>query len=318
MNIYEFLNMPSRGTKVTQLVKHFDEVPESRKEYPYYGQVKKDGVHCIVVVDKFGSVGLFSRTGKAFTNVEHIKALILHNGWPEGVYMAELCCDKCSLEVLSGIVNPNRKKGLDIEQLHYLGYSDLFIFDFLSVGAFKAGLTHAPYKVRHRLVRELIGNFANVLPYQLIWDEEQKAAFTKKCIDDGEEGAVYKHVSAPWVAGHKGWHQMKEVRGVHYDLECIGYEEGEGKYAGKVANLLFKWKDGKTIKAMLGKGWTHDDAEEMYNIIKDFVPHFTNVDIVGNPIGAVFHVYALQESSKGKLRLPKVGEKRIDKVVADV
>lgn len=57
---------------------------------------------------------------------------------------------------------------------------------------------------------------------------------------------------------------MKIVRGVSYDLECVGIEEGTGKYKGKVANLIFRWKEGKTVKAMLGKGWTHHDAKQMF------------------------------------------------------
>ena len=36
------------------------------------------------------------------------------------------------------------------------------------------------------------------------------------------------------------------------------------------------------------------------------------------PIGKIFQVYALQESSHDKLRLPKVGELRFDKIIADI
>ena len=124
-------------------------------------------------------------------------------------------------------------------------------------------------------------------------------------IKKGEEGIVIRDIDAGWEAGHKGWRVMKMVRGVDYDLECIGWEEGEGKYEGKVANLLFKWKGGKTIKAMLGKGWTHMDAQQM----------FQNTARLK---GTIFQVYALEESSKGKLRLPKVGELRHDKLESDV
>jgi ATP-dependent DNA ligase len=136
-------------------------------------------------------------------------------------------------------------------------------------------------------------------------------------ISGGEEGIVIIDLDANWVAGHKGWRKMKKVRGVDYDLTCIGYEEGTGKYAGKVANLIFNWKDGTTIKCMLGKGWTHDMAEAMFSAIE--YSHMPNTGIHPNdPRGSIFQVYALEESSKGKLRLAKVGEKRHDKNKADV
>ena len=52
MNIFDFLGVYSylrTGNKVTQHVKHIDEVPDSKKHWPMIGQVKKDGVYCLVV-----------------------------------------------------------------------------------------------------------------------------------------------------------------------------------------------------------------------------------------------------------------------------
>ena len=138
----------------------------------------------------------------------------------------------------------------------------------------------------------------------MIHDDKQKGQFTKACIAAGEEGAVYKRPGCEWEAGHKGWHQMKEVREVTYDLKCVGYEEGSGKYKGKVANLIFQWRDGETIKAMLGKGYTHKDAEGMFNDHSLFMYK-------------VFRIRGLQDSSKGKIRLPKVQEERHDKSEGD-
>ena len=102
---------------------------------------------------------------------------------------------------------------------------------------------------------------------------------------------------------------LKIVRTVAYDLRCIGWEEGKGKYTGKVANLIFKWHGTQKVKAMLGKGWSHEDATRMYNEIKN------GGEL--NVIGRIFTVYGLQDSSKGKIRLPKVGELRHDKEDAD-
>ena len=46
-NVFEFLGLPKAHrpiSKVVQLVKHYDEVPDSRKSFPLIGQVKRDGV----------------------------------------------------------------------------------------------------------------------------------------------------------------------------------------------------------------------------------------------------------------------------------
>jgi len=187
----------------------------------------------------------------------------------------------------------------------------------LTISAFIEGKTHVTYLKRHaalvRRMQEASGHLckvglSNVLDLTELHSEDEVQAFAQAHIDAGREGAVYKY-DADYEAGHKGWRQTKIVRGVSFDLTCIGWEEGKGKYAEKVANLIFRWKDGKTIKAMLGKGWTHDLAAQMYQHIK------TGGDLM--PIGRIFEVTALQGSSKGKLRLVKCGEMRHDKEQAD-
>lgn len=323
MNIFELLGLHSEHRikdKVTMKVKHWDEVPESKKlkEGSYYGQVKKDGIFCHVVKYE-GAYYLFSRTGMKLTNTNRLLQQLM--AWGEslhdGVYMTELCCDFCSLEALSGIFNPNRVKVLDENQKEWCDASYLCFHDYVTVEEFIAGESKLDYGHRYSLLRGMVPFEFTVLDVELV-DVEDVDSFAKYYIDNDEEGVVLKRIDEIWVAGHKDYRMMKIVRGVDYDLLCIGVEEGTGKYKGKIANLIFRWKKGKTVKAMLGKGWTHEDAEWLFKCWScgesiNGTPHSE-----GSPIGKIFQVYALQESSKGKLRFPKVGELRFDKTEADV
>lgn len=302
-NVFEFLGLPKGHRpigKVVQLVKHYDEVPDSRKSFPLIGQVKRDGVFAMQVSYQ-GRHAIFGRTGLQLTNVSHV----IRDHLPDGVYIAELTCNLMSLEQLSGCVNPNRVEPLSEDMACKAKDFKMEYHDLIPIPGFIAGVHGKGYTDRHLLLSELVGE-SNCLPYYTLDCETDLQALADFFISDGEEGAVFKQDTS-WEAGHKGWRSMKIVRGVSYDLECIGYEEGTGKYAGKVANLLFRWKCGKTIKAMLGKGWTHADAERMFSYIRRGF----------GPVGAIFKVVALQESSKGVLRLPKVREQRHDKVKAD-
>lgn len=306
MNVFEYLGLKAdhrEESKIVQKVRHLSEVPESRRVWPAYAQVKKDGVFCLVVV--YGGIAmLFSRTGKLFQNTAELTSEINMSGFKDGVYVAELCNSHISLEVLSGMVNPNRNKPLSEEKKVLLSSNFLWFHDYLSLEDFTKGYTEREYLLRNTdLVLLLpIGTGSwSILPLTVVKDEEEFLAFSKACINNGEEGAVGKP-SVSWESGHKGWRSFKEVRGVDYDLKCVGVEEGTGKYKGLAANLLFNWKGGKIIRAMLGKGWTHDDAKAFF---------------LFPPIGNIFQVYALQESSKGVLRLPKVGELRHDKSESD-
>ena len=316
MNVFEFLGLPEEHrklkNKVTQLVKHWDEVPVSRKDgKDLVVQVKRDGVCALTVVREDGKVGIFSRTGNRFTNTE---SLVSHatNVMPirAGVYMGEMWLPKeiASLEEVSGMTNPNRVNQLDARRAILTSTLRMSFFDFIELDEFIEGRSATPYFDRHEKLNYAFvcgGRIFDILPYECAPDEAAIEFNLQDQIKKGEEGIVIRDIDAGWEAGHKGWRVMKKVRGVDYDLECIGFEEGEGKYEGKVANLLFKWKGGKTIKAMLGKGWTHMDAQQM----------FQNTARLK---GTIFQVYALEESSKGKLRLPKVGELRHDKLESDV
>ena len=329
MNVFEYLEVPAHlhrtEKKVVQLVKNYDEVNPKTEQgiyhknssFPLWGQVKKDGVFCMLVVEE-GLCAMFNRTGRRMTNTKGLedmyKMYAIHDKLPDGVYLGELCNPNVSLEVLSGCVNPNRTKPLDLDQVLVVNKMVIHFFDYLQVDEFIKGKSDSKYSTRwamlHCCLQDL--NWEDSLGPEIIMitNEQELRAFAQKHIDAGEEGAVFKQ-DVGWLAGAKDWHQMKLVRGIHVDLECIGYEEGTGKYEGKVSNLLFRYKDGKTVKAMLGKGWTHDDAAYLFNCV-------TKPNHPCTPIGQIYHVYGLQPSSKnGLIRLPKVGELRHDKTEPD-
>mgnify|MGYP003654153240 CR=1 FL=1 len=323
MNIFEHLGLPAdhrKENKTTQLVKHWHEVPESRKDGKEFAiQKKKDGVCAIVVVDELHRAAIFSRTGRRFTNVESLEAKLTGAAFPDGVYFGELCLEDVSLEVLSGMVNPNRTKPLEFDRQGLVEQAVIYFFDMISLTEFEKGESTRCFYDRWSdlegsldtiMLAEFFDLLYPVFGYQ---SEESIEQFKDAMVGRGEEGIIIRDPNAGWKAGHKGWHVMKKVKDVDYDLRCIGFEEGTGKYVGKVANLLFEWKGGKTITAMLGKGWSHEHAEDMF---RDFTHE--EYEDRHSPLGCIFQVYALEESSKGVLRLPKVGELRHDKAESDV
>ncbi len=335
MNIFEFLGLPAdhrnNEKKTTQLVKHYDEVTEKNKTGKELAiQLKKDGV-CSIVIVKSGFTNIFSRTGREFTNTIKLRDTISSMGLRDGVYFGEMTCDVAgvSLEMLSGVVSPNRVKPLDQDQVAIAHNLTMNFFDLISLESFIEGVSQTPYRTRYdHLVERVYGNDsdlikdlpANVNVIALIPVREAEIeSYLNAAVNAGEEGIIIADVNADWVAGHKGWRKMKKVRGVDYDLKCIGYEEGTGKYTGKIANLIFQWKGGKTVKCMLGKGWTHQMAEDMFvaAVRADSLGRNHGIKM-SDPVGKIFQVYALEESSKGKLRLPKVGEQRHDKTEADI
>ena len=317
MNCFSFLSLPENhrsGNKIVQLVKHMHEVPAKKLQWPAYAQVKKDGVFCMLVVHRVHGHVLcraFGRTGKKLSAMDPtcrwMEERVDARDMESGVYIGELCNSTISLEELSGIVNPNRTQPLSEEAALSHEDSGLYLHDHLYLHEFIDGVALRPYRTRYEHMQGMAAGYFPVLDLHVVQDPEHFEEYADRCIARGEEGAVLKQ-DCDWLAGHKGYRTVKKVRQVSYDLLCTGIEDGKGKREGIAANLFFQWRDGKTLKADLGKGWTDAQRAVLWD---------NRSDSLLGPVGQIYRVYGLQDSSKGVIRLPKVGEVRHDKNVPD-
>lgn len=295
-----------------QLVKHIDEVPESKLAGTKYMQVKLDGVWCGLLVFK-GQCIAISRTGNIYTNLEWLtcQSTLL----PDGLYIGELWVSKSllSLEELSGLINCNRKEALEAEQLVKLQSASLAMHDYLTIPEFVNGESPRLYSVRYADLKSAVNLRSDERSTYIIRNYVCESlmefhAFADECIARGEEGAVLK-LEEGWVAGHKGYRVTKRVRGIHVDLVCTGYSIGDkGKRKGQIAKLHFEYK-GKEFTADLGRGWSDDKRIALTHKVMEWGD--------SQVVGKIWHVSGLQESSKGVIRLPKVNEERFDKLEPD-
>jgi ATP-dependent DNA ligase len=194
------------------------------------------------------------------------------------------------------------------EQEEMLKGVDYFVHDVLTFQEVYNGYSPVKQRDRRKRVEALHPRVARATG-MLIHDLVEENIFFNEAMAHNCEGIVLKNPSADYEAGHKGWRTMKRVRDLHVDLKCLAVETGKGKRTGQIARMQFKYK-GKTFWADLGAGWT--DAKRIALTYEWIAQN------IHSPIGKVFHLSALQESSKGSLRLPKVNEMRIDKEVEDV
>lgn len=286
-----------------QLVKHFDEVPASKRKYKMLGQIKYDGVW-IGLLKQGDEVTCISRTGNVYKNTGWIEHLAKTALLTDGLFIGELVNGKLALEELSALVNTNRKKKLTADEAATLGESIIYMHDWVSIPGFKDGIlewgyfNRYPYMINNVLTDKLFRHVASVQ----ILSEHEARKYAGELIKLGYEGAVFKQ-NCMWAAGHKGFHSMKVVREVTYDLECVGYTMGKtGKRIGQLATMQFRFKGGKIINADLGKGFLDTERLEL-----------TEQAQAGELDGTIWRVKGLQDGSKGSIRLPKVQEERFDK-----
>lgn len=320
---FGFAAIARSEAKVTQLVKHFAEVPDSKIPNNLIGMLKEDGISCLMVVYK-KQAEFFTRTGKKMTNTAQLKNNVYMQTTviPDGVYAGELCTyANASLEELGGTTNPNRVEALSVSDLkeplanttrvQIAELLHLRVFDYVTIAQFIAGKTVGFNRLsRVKFIKDHLGHSQFLSRIQPEWVAKTHLDdYAEELIQKGAEGAVFSNPNAEWVAGHKGFHQMKLVRGIHLDLTCMGVVWGEdgGKYADLIGALKFEYK-GLPFNAGLGKGW--DVPRQLYETLA-YKKDPTEI------VGKLWHVYGLQVSSKGVIRLPKVAEKRIDKTISD-
>ena len=327
MNVFEFLGLQKghrSSSKVVQKVQAFKDANKKKISRYQMGQRKYDGVYLnMVVTDNL--VGLFNRTGKPFTNLTEFLIKInpqLDEGHDQRCFFGELCCDCCSLEELSGMVNPNRTKPLSEKQQERIKHVYVAWFDSVTVAEFIAGYSDTPAQLRYNDMKERL----TPLLYSFVVNSFMcafgatvmvplnAASLAESLIGAGHEGAVFKALDGDWKAGRKDYTQTKVVRGCDYDLRIVGTEVGaEGtKRHEQVTNLIVEWRmfgrpDGELVKIPVdcGKGWTDELRQDAFEFPDKY-------------IGKIVHVHALQIGSQGLLRLPKAQEIRIDKEEADL
>lgn len=316
MNVWQFLGLPEGHRpreKTVQLVKHREQANQSKLKLPVIGQTKKDGVYCMLVYSQ-EKMGFFGRSGLPLSNLEHLRHGTEHNDG-DCILISELCNKHFALEELSGIVNPNRSNPLTDEEFQKMQDCELHVHDYVPLADFIKGSCRLPYEERNAIAFYSCAQMPSLavlhVPSATLFSEGAVEEFSNSCILHEEEGAVFKDPSAGWVAGRKDHTVTKIVRGVHYDLEIVGVEEGKkGKRLGMVGNLLVRWReygreDGKVVVLPVDGKYT--DAQRIAWLKEP-----------EQVVGKLLHVKALQIGSKGALRLPKGQEVRVDKHLPDL
>lgn len=309
MNLFETAQPRTWCDNPVQLVKHLcdltDKARAKLENQEIFAELKEDGVYAFLHNDVF-----YSRAGLPLTNLEH---LVVHANVcsRHQVPIFEVVNDSkaVSLEDLSGFISPNRVKPLTAEQAIQHEATRLVVHDMIPLNDFEDGHCRIPYRQRRSAYLGVyhwnydIADYISCVISQEVESVERLEDLANAWIACGHEGGVGKLANGDWKAGRRDHNVVKIVRELSFDLRCKGVLSGKGKREGTCALMEFEWKDGKTLVADLGKGW--DDKKRLEAWLNP-------------PIGKIFRVTAMQESSQnGLLRKARVQDERHDKTTAD-
>ena len=210
-------------------------------KFPALLQLKADGTYRTTIV-RNNKVEFYSRSGETYNHpklAEEMKHL------PDGVYIGELL----ALDVGIGSTKASEARYISNGTLNSLNPPEevkFFVWDFLELEEFFNGYSNTPYKDR---LSQLTTNVEKCEMVEVIrtWEVqtyEEAQNITKQLISQGYEGSVLKDSNLKFE-NKTSKYQIKMKQEIEVDVRCIGFTEGNGKFADTFGAILFKTDDGK-------------------------------------------------------------------------
>jgi DNA ligase-1 len=127
-----------------------------------------------------------------------------------------------------------------------------FVFDLLWLEG-EGPLAGRPYRERAARLAEVVPPERR-LPSLVTGDPDAAERFLRRALDEGHEGLMAKSLTAPYVAGQRGFHWLKLKSARTLDLVILAAEWGSGRRQGWLSNLHLGARDAASGQfVMLGK-----------------------------------------------------------------
>ena len=277
-----------------QLAKVF-EPKRVEKEALVATEPKLDGVRCIAI-SKGGVTTLYSRNGKSIsenykdTIIRDIESLAASGKLPKNiVFDGELM----GSDFTQTVSQFRKKTGADTSQHFY------HIFDWMP---YEDWVNQAPsltcQDTREQLEDmslESQSRFLRIVSRDIVSPDKIKAMHDNY-VAQGYEGVMIKTLNTKYKFG-RGFNVTKLKDFFDSDLEVIRFEEGEGKYTGKLGAIVVKNKE---VLVNVGSGFTDEERVMIWSDRSKFR-------------GMVAEIRYQEETPDGSLRFPTFRGWRPDK-----
>lgn len=186
----------------------------------------------------------------------------------------------------------------------------MLVFDAMSVSDFKTQTSSMTY-IQRRQMLDCMSAFDTARYFELLpilyrgSDISEITRILEEEVSNGEEGIMINICDAPYEFKRtNGLLKVKKMQTM--DLEIIGFEEGEGRLAGKLGAVLVRYKNGNVVK--VGSGFSDDLRVTIWANQSDY-------------LGNICEVQYFEETTNAdggeSLRFPIFKDFRPDKTEAD-
>lgn len=242
-------------------------------------EVKLDGVRVLTIVYPDGRVDQFSRNGKELANFPHIRA-----------EFSKLAADLDQAIVFDGEVMSSSFQDL-MKQVHRKDNVQaqdaiLYLFDWLTLKEFEAGVSYVPQMNRSQLLGQMLKqyNFNSIrhLSYETvdldtISGQARFSEINADAIKNGYEGIMIKDVDAPYECKRStSW--LKQKPFIEVSLTVRDLEAGTGRNEGRLGALVCEGEDdGRNILVNVGSGFSDADRGSFWDSRSDVVGQIVEV-----------------------------------------
>ena len=245
--------------------------------FPCYIQPKLDGVRCIIKYEKGFNANLdpsyddrdkvvaYSRTGKEFKNIEHIKSHLKENffkRFPDVILDGELYNHDLRNDFEKIISLVRKTKPTDEDRLEASRLTQFHCYDIIPHNdqainmhtyEFRKGFLH------WELPQSDCVHFINTA---YAHNDRMAKLFHKKNLRAGYEGSMYRSIDG-YYKGTRSWYLMKFKDFEDAEATIVGYEEGKGKREGTLGKFKMQDDEGIQFGCPPGKGYNYTDMAWM-------------------------------------------------------
>ena len=190
-------------------------------KFPCYAQRKLDGVRCLAISGK----GLFSRTGKAFPHMDHIRAEI--NSLPKGTILdGELYSDTLTFQEIVGLVKKETLKAEDAPKMLKIY---LCVYDTVQDGTNEQRNTWLTTLFKTNKFKAL-----RLLPTDVANNLDDVKRLHAEYVADGYEGLILRNKAGLYKVGQRSADLQKYKEFKDDEYKIVGFKEGDGIEKGCV------------------------------------------------------------------------------------
>lgn len=313
------------------LARPYDEKNIKNITYPALSQLKADGLRVNFHIDG-DTVTICGRSGREIDLLGYMEPELIELGkqfpFPIVVDGELVVIDKSgqlmSRKVGNGIINKAIKGTIGSEEASMVRAQ---LWDVIPADEFKAGISKLTYKDRFdqlnkaliavtpvgadALINKLKGKVATfwMIPTKVVNNLPEAVAHFEELLAAGEEGTILKNFCGLWE-DTRSKHLVKFKAEKECDLEIIGFNPGEGKFAGMVGSIQCASSDRGVEVNISGfpddlRKWITENQKELTSTIVSILynERIKSKDKNRSAIDSLF--------------LPRYAEFRSDKTVAD-